>query len=292
MKLTSILIDGRSAPGRALRALVAAAILTLSVVNIYPTFAQTGSDGTGTNEGVYIDALFDFDVPVTVVSTGVFEGVSFSFGETSLDEDDYDEFDSSIERWTGQTSSEYFEEADFSNGSTNGLVVWDGWFLELDTNLWRGSSAAWSAPTNFGGADPIPTLPNVNFDLLSGVWSYLDADAPPEQSVIQQPLITDAIIGNFWLDSCNAGDILNADGGILYNYVSSIDTEAYPYLAWLYPAVTGVADKLQIFFRDNPLGFRPYMRFVAVVLYWIAMYRYLVKRVVFVVEVCFTSARQ
>lgn len=284
---------------RALWARTALAVLTLSLVNIYPTSALADVENPGQ---LSVDALFDFEVPVSVVSNGVADAfLGLEDAEVEWDEDRApDQYEALLES-VGINPNEWLTETYWSALSTNGMQQFGGtnvgWTEFVDSSLDLGGdvSAAVSAPTNFAGEDPIHSLPDNALEELSSFWDFLGNDSPPPglgDMMIQTPLVTDPFPSDFWKRSCTIEMIWNFDGGYFDSWVGSIVDSDTPYLAWVRPAWSGICRRLKEFFDAHPQGTRPYLRFVAVVLYWVAAYRYFVKRLVFVIETVFEAARQ
>lgn len=284
---------------RALWARTASALLTLSIVNNYPMTARGQELEFG---DLTVDALFDFEVPVSVVSNGVsdaFEGLQDA--EVEWDEDRAPDAYAALLESVGADPQEWLTESYWSATSTNGMQQFGGtnvgWTEYVDRSLDLGGdiSAAVVAPTNFQGDTPIKSLPDNALDELSSFWDFLGNDSPPPgfgDVMVQTPLITDPMPSDFWRRQCTIEMIWNFDWGYFDSWVGSIVDSDTPYLAWVRPAWSGICRKLKEFFDAHPNGTRPYLRFVAVVLYWLAAYRYFVKRIVFVIETVFEAARQ
>lgn len=285
---------------RALGARTALALLTLSVVNNYPIPACGQELEFG---DLSVDALFDFEVPVSVVSNGVSDAFSgLEDAEVEWDEDRAPDAYAALLESVGVNPDEWLSESYWSALSTNGMQKYGGtnvgWTEYVDRSLDLGGdvSAAVSAPVDFEGDAPINSLPNNSFAELPSFWGLLGDATPPNGSfgdmVIETPLITDPMPSDFWKTSCTIEMIWGFDGGYFDSWVGSIVDSDTPYLAWVRPAWSGICRRLKEFFDAHPQGTRPYLRFVAVVMYWLAAYRYFVKRLVFVIETVFEAARQ
>lgn len=283
---------------RALRARTALACLTLSLVNNYPMLALGQELEFG---DLSVDALFDFEVPVSVVSNGVDDAFSgLADEDVEWDEDRAPDAYAALLESVGADPDEWLSESYWSATSTNGMQKFGGtnvgWTEYVDRSLDLGGdiSAAVASPSNFNGTMPIDSLPDMYVDELPDFFVWLDRASPPESfgTVLSTPVISDAFPSDFWLSQCTIDMIWGFDGGGFDAWVGSIVDSDTPYLAWVRPAWSGICRRLKEFFDAHPNGTRPYLRFVAVVLYWVAAYRYFVKRIVFVIETVFEAARQ
>lgn len=284
---------------RALWARTASALLTLSLVNNYPIPASGQELEFG---DLTVDALFDFEVPVSVVSNGVSDAFSgLEDAEVEWDEDRAPDAYAALLESVGADPDEWLSESYWSATSTNGMQMFGGtnvgWTEYVDRSLDLGGdvSAAVVAPTNFQGDTPIKSLPDMYGTDMEEILDYLgNANAPGDFGFIpiETPLIADAFPSDFWKQQCTIEMIWGFDGGGFDSWVGSIVDSDTPYLAWVRPAWSGICRRLKEFFDAHPNGTRPYLRFVAVVFYWVAAYRYFVKRIVFVIETVFEAARQ
>ncbi len=258
------------------------------------------SDEPPLNPGsLTVDALFDFSVPVEVIAEGVSQGVgdlsTNLFGE--FPDDFEDRMEGIYERngwangWEALTEAEWgLSTNDMVRvGDTNGPSFW------LDSTFWDGISPefvnAATAPVSAPSNDvPISSLPVVDFELLSDVWGYLDDDAPPSSTIGQpsQGVVKDALFSDFWVTSLTASALEDFDGGHLATYIRSIPSDSMLYV--IKPAYFSTCAEVTTWVSQHANGFRPYVRVVAVFLYWVALYRFLVKRVVFTIQACFEGS--
>ena len=285
---------------RALWARTASALLTLSLVNNYPMTVRGQELEFG---DLTVDALFDFEVPVTVVSNGVSDAfLGLEDAEVEWDADRAPDAYAALLESVGADPHEWLTESYWSATSTNGMQQFGGtnvgWTEYVDRSLDLGGdiSAAVVSPTQFNGGVWVSSLPMLDLGALSEAWDKFGDEQPGDNPAgvveIDTPLVAGALNQNFWISTCTLQMLWEFDGGHFDSWVGSIVDSDTPYLAWVRPAWRGICQRMKQFFDENPNGIRPYIRFVSVLLYWVAAYRYFVKRLVFVIETVFEAARQ
>lgn len=270
-----------------------AAVLTLYLFNIYPKVCC--GEGSVSSGNLSIDALFDFEVPVEVISQGVIDG----YGE--LPDNFEDTMEGIFERngWSagwGELTESQWEGYDIP---TNGMVLVGntnvggynmrvpvGVFDQYGSNL---LNRVLSTNASLSGTNLLPSLPSVGIDSLPRVWSYFSLDAPPDASVglPSSPLVNGVFNSSFWVDHLSMSALQSFDGGALDSAVRNLPRDGV--FAWVLPTYVGICDGVVLWVSEHSNGIRPYVRFVAVILYWVALYRFFIKRVVFVVEAVFSG---
>lgn len=276
----------------------AVAVLTLYVFNIYPRCCF--ADGTNIPSGnLSIDALFDFEVPVDVVQAGVSNGIG-----DLLPDSWEDTMEGIMERNGWNNGFEELSESEWGV-STNGFLSFglsDGPRVFVDSDFLDGiddTFLALALSTNVyspGNSASIGSLPSIssNVDLLTGVFAYFSEDAPPADplGLPDSPLVSDSdtlFADSFWVSQLSMQSLVNFDGGHLDSVLRSLPQDGV--FAWVVPFWVGTLDEVIFFVHDHPNGVRPYVRFVAVILYWVALYRFFIKRVVFTVQACFEGTK-
>lgn len=265
-----------------------AVFLTLYPVN--KSSAQSDWEPS-TNVGFQIDALFDFEVPITVVETGVEWGVTSAF--TNIPDDFLDSLDSVYE---GAGWSDGWENADWGI-STNGFsrLGSSGAFATVDPFFTNGlssvvvGSAVSPRQDLIGGGSSVGVLPSVGLDSLDGVWSsYLSSDSPSEPFVVDNPVISGFLPSGFWVTSLSKSDLQNFDGGSLNAWIHTISADGL--LGWLPDAWDGTCTNFVEMVNSRvPTGLRKYVQLACVLLYWVSLYRLLLKRLVLCVQACFSG---
>lgn len=260
---------------------VPAVLLTLSTVNIYPTLAQEGGSGV---PGIGIDALFDFEVPVTVISNGVL-----------------DAFETEPQGWFDPDYVYTNLVGDFDASVSNSSLLFDfggGYRAPVESVMYSYSSnvvelASTNASASLVGSGVASGIAGTfNSASLQGIAVMVQQDTPSALSLgVSDPLAGTSPGAGFWVQTLTPAAIKAIDGGRLAERISAIDRDGF--LGWL---ARGYEPGLQTwcdFVNQSWLQavVRGASKLVCVLLFWLLAYRFVLTKIFLIIDSALNTVR-
>lgn len=268
---------------RALQGAVVLALLTLYLVNIYPSFAQDEGDIT-----VSVDALFDFEVPVTVISNGV--GLALATALTPPN--DLDDAEIMMDNLSSTIGSTYYTDSALSS---LGNSTYAAYIPSLSTAQY--SRAVLNLATNdqslsIGQGVPTPILGTFGLASLNELPStLLSGDSPASVSLGTINPVSASFPSSFFVSELTVDACKSIDGGRLASAVQGIDADGF--LGWLRrgyePALTTWCNFVNQSWLSNIT--RGASKVVCILLFWFLAYKFVLSKIFLIIDSALNTVR-
>lgn len=272
---------------RALQGAAGLALLTLSIVNIYPNsaLAEGGDGGGGTpTPSISVDALFDFEVPVSVISNGVYQAI-----QAKGDEDDPEAMMDNLSETISMTYANYSDLASFGDHDYAARIpllsttqyteaVFDLASEDQSSRIGQGSSTPILGTFGLGTLNAMPS-------------SLLGSDSPVSVNLGTIDPIAGASAPSFFVTSLTVEACKAIDGGRLAAAVQGIDADGF--LGWLRrgyePALTTWCNFVNQQWLSNIT--RGASKVVCILLFWFLAYRFVLGKLFLIIDSALNTVR-
>lgn len=258
----------------------------------------TVQTNTYTEPGILVESVFDFEVPVSVISQGVASVVM-------RPENDYS--------WSNVTHTVVDYESLFINGASTNLPLFNPSYVQFNTNheSFTLSEGDYSFTFNtlgspysqsfledtftgidvtniLGKGDELSWLSVPNAGAIQSLTTDIPTDggSPPADTMLSgaQTIVSGLNpVQSFWLTEVTPEMLLMADGGSLLSMFDSIEDDSP--MRWLPGAFTDAASRLADFLNQNKTRFRKFVSFGCCLGYIVLCIRWWFRRIFWLFEV-------
>lgn len=284
---------GKVGTPRFARRAVLAALLTLYSLNKSSNVVPLafGQDPPGS---VDVEMLFDFDVPVGVIAGGVFEGLTTNTPAWfEMVENESSNYLSFAGGWYSNTVSNAY----YSIGSSSGELfradasAVDSTFGDDALGLSTDPEASESI---VGSGSASGLVSDLNASGLAGVAGLVAADSAPALVAlgVANPIAGATPSSGFWVTALDVNMIKAIDGGRMASMIDGIPDGHI--LQWLRDGFNPALSQWCQFVNQSwiSLTVRSVAKVVAILLFWLLAYRFVLHKMVIIVDAALNTVRR